>query len=221
MPHDIPPELASLLGAPDAPARDRAWAEFVERHSRLLLHVARSFGGDHDAVMDRYAFILERLRADECRRLQTWARDRRSKLTTWLVIVAQRLSLDQNRQRYGRPRGDSNESSASRITRRRLADLLVEELDHDGKSAPAGSNRDPEGVLREAELSQALSRSVAELSEADQLLLTLRFRDGLSAAGIARGMRFPSEFHVYRQLDRLLRGLRQALHRRGVEDSAP
>ncbi len=72
MPHDVPPELSALLDAPDGPARDEAWGAFVERHSRLLFHVA--LGGDHDAVMDRYSFILERLRSEDCHRLRTWAR---------------------------------------------------------------------------------------------------------------------------------------------------
>jgi len=222
MPHDIPPELATLLGAPEAPSRDRAWAEFVERHSRLLLHVARSFGGDHDAAMDRYTFILERLRSDDCRRLRSWAGDRRSKLTTWLVTVAQRLSLDQNRQRYGRPRGENEQAIASRVTRRRLADLLADELDVERRHPPAAiSDANPETTLRHAELSQAVAQSVAELSTTDQLLLTLRFRDGLSAGEIARSMAFPTPFHVYRRLDRLLGGLRQALKRRGIEDPTP
>ena len=222
MPHDMPRELSDLLGTPDGPVRDEAWGAFVQHHSRLLLHVARSFGGDHDAVMDRYAFILERLRCDDCRRLRSWAAERRSKLTTWLVIVAQRLSLDQNRERYGRPRGENEETAATRATRRRLADLVAEELDSDRRYPPTDSSEGhPETTLRRAELNGALARAVGALSTTDQLLLTLRFRDGLSAAEIARSMAFPSPFHVYRSLNRLLGGLRQALRLRGVEDAAP
>ena len=222
MSHDVPPELSDLLGAPEGPSRDDAWGAFVERHSRLLLHVARSYGGDHDAVMDRYTFILERLRGEDCRRLRSWACDRRSKLTTWLVIVAQRLSLDENRRRYGRPRGDGEDAIATRATRRRLADLLAEEVDPDRRSlATAEPDSDPDAAVRRAELTEILSRSVGELSTSDQLLLTLRFRDGLSAADIARSLAYPTPFHVYRHLDRLLGGLRQALRRRGVEGPLP
>jgi DNA-directed RNA polymerase specialized sigma24 family protein len=89
MPHEVPAEPAALLAARDRPGQEEAaWGAFVRAHTRLLLHVARAFGGDYDAVMDRYAFILEKLRADDYRRLRSWAADRRSKLTTWLVIVA-------------------------------------------------------------------------------------------------------------------------------------
>ncbi len=221
-PHEVPPELSDLLAVSEGSRRDDAWEKFVEHHSRLLLHVSRSFGGDHDAVMDRYAFILEKLRSDDFHRLRTWARDRRSKLTTWLVVVAQRLSLDENRRRYGRP-SDGHGAATSREERRRLADLLAEELDPNRRYPAAGDNpsEDPESTLRRVQLAQALTRSVAELPTSDQLLLTFRFRDGLSAADIARSLHFPSPFHVYRQLDRLLTRLRRALQARGVNDATP
>lgn len=168
MAHDVPPELAALLDVPEGPSRDEAWGAFVLRHSRLLLHVARSFGGDHDAVMDRYTFFLQRLQSEDCRRLRTWARDRRSKLTTWLVIVTQRLSLDEHRRRYGRPRGESSEAAVARTSRRRLADLLAEEVDQDRQYPQAGDpNDDPETALRRAELVEALNRSVGELATSD------------------------------------------------------
>lgn len=46
MPHPVPPELSTLLDSPEGSRRDDAWATFLERHSRLLLHVARSFSGE-------------------------------------------------------------------------------------------------------------------------------------------------------------------------------
>jgi len=220
MPHDVPTELATMLDAPEGRRRDDAWGAFVQRYSRLLLHVSRSHGGDRDTVMDRYAFILDRLRSDDCRRLRTWTRDRRSKFTTWLTVVAQRTSLDLYRQRYGRPRDAS--SVDSRMLRRRLADLLSTEI-ADEQVAPGTEDGEdgPEQILRASELIESLHDAVAELSTADQLLLTLRFRDALSAAEIARLQGLPSPFHVYRRLDRLLGRLREALKRRGVEDPAP
>src|SRR5690348_9515444 len=46
----------------DAAVREAEWERFLATHSKLLLHVARSFGDGHDAVMDRYAYLLEQLR---------------------------------------------------------------------------------------------------------------------------------------------------------------
>ena len=62
--------LARLLESHALTDQDEAWAGLVEAHTDLLLRTARYFGGDQDAVMDRYAFILEQLRRDQFRRLR-------------------------------------------------------------------------------------------------------------------------------------------------------
>ena len=69
-PESVPPELTLLLqhGVGDR-ERERAWAALVEKHSRLLLTVARTVAAEHDGAMDAYAYVLERLREDDCRRL--------------------------------------------------------------------------------------------------------------------------------------------------------
>jgi hypothetical protein len=79
--------------------------------------VASSLGGDQDAVMDRYTDVLEQLRRNDCQRLRGYASDRRSKFTTWLVVVARRLCLDQHRQRYGRDRNDPETASTRQADR--------------------------------------------------------------------------------------------------------
>ena len=55
----VPLQLAQLLRAPDGATRAAAWDELIANHTRLLLAVARSFGGAHDDTMDRYSYILE------------------------------------------------------------------------------------------------------------------------------------------------------------------
>src|SRR5688500_11299525 len=87
--HVVPAVVARLLNASEPRTRDAAWTEFVLSHSKLLLHVARGLGGDHDAVMDRYAYVLERLREDRSRRLHTFVADGRCEFSTWLVVVVQ------------------------------------------------------------------------------------------------------------------------------------
>jgi len=109
--HALPAALSRLLAEPNTEARDEAWAEFVRQHSRLLLHVARSFGGDHDAAMDRYTYVLEQLRQDDLRRLRTYSADGRSEFSTWLVVVAQRLCMDYYRAKYGRLRAEGEDAS--------------------------------------------------------------------------------------------------------------
>lgn len=218
----VPVVLATLLSSTDPRERDRSWESFVDQHSRLILHAIRSCGGSHDAVMDRYAFVLEQLRADNYRRLRTWAGDGRSQLTTWLVVVVKRLCHDHYRSQYGRNRPEAgNGAREARVQRRKLADLVAEELKPDQVSAGDGASHHPEMALRAADLNGALQHAVDRLSPSDQLLLTLRFRDGLSAARIARQVNLPTPFHVYRRINQILTTLRRDLHARGIEDAEP
>lgn len=206
----LPPELARLLEAADPALRESAWASLVKTHSRLLLHVARATGGDYDAAMDRYAFVLEQLRADDFRRIRSFSADGRSKFSTWLVVVARRLCVDHHRQRYGRPRGSPDEEN-----RRHLADLCAEQLDvaeiEDDSATPA------DRAVYAGEVRDALDNGIAQLDPRDRLLLRLRFEDDLSAAQIAAIMHFTTPFHVYRRITQVLSALRAALMARGVE----
>ncbi len=215
----LPPELSALRDAVDPEARDAAWQKFVETHSRLLLHVARSVESDHDAAMDAYAFLLEQLQGDECRRLRAYAADDRGKFTTWLVVVARRLCFDYRRKRYGRLQNDGAESRDAHDARRRLLDHVAEEIDVEGISSDAPD--DAETRLRAVELTGALNDAVGALAAGDRLLLKLRFQDDLSAREIARIVKAPSPFHIYRRLNGLLARLRAALARRGVHGTEP
>lgn len=221
----IPPELATLLDARGDAERDAAWDLFVARYSRLLLVIAREPGGTHDDVMDRYTVTLSRLRDDDFRRLRVWAADRRSAITTWLAVIARRAGLDEIRRRYGRyarDTGDSSDTAEIRRQRRRLADLLTDDLLPELTSSDAlGTTDTPELELRHAELMHRLDLCVGELAPEDQLLLVLRFRDGRTADDIARMVGWPSAFHVYRRLTRLATQLRENLRRHGVEDPVP
>jgi len=214
----LPFELSRLFQAPDGPARDDAWADFVAAHSRLLLHVARSLNPDHDAAMDGYAYVLERLREDQSRRLRGYVADGGSKFTTWLVVVARRLCLDFHRHRYGRARDSTPDSAAEQAARRRLADLVAGAADPDQLAAPAA---DPALSAQVRELHEALAAATTRLAPTDRLLLKLRFDDDLSAREIAAVVGLPTPFHVYRRINTLLELLRRSLSQRGVEGAEP
>ncbi len=211
----LPAELSQLIDASDAAARDAAWPAFLNSYSRLLLHVARQVGRDYDAAMDAYAYILEQLRAGDYHRLRGYAGDGRSKFTTWLVVVARRLCLDHLRHRYGRARDNSHTESSSRAGRKRLEDLLAEQMDvTDLPDTAAG----PEAELIASEQSRTLAAGLAGLEPRDRLLLSLRFEDDLSAREIASLVGYPTPFHVYRRLNTLLASLRARLAPRRRQD---
>lgn len=220
MPDGLPPELSRLLAAEGADQAEGAWEEFVRTQSRLLLHVARSMARDQDGTMDRFAYLLEQLRRDDCRRLRGFVADGRSKFTTWLVVVSRRLCLDYDRQRYGRAdRATDSAQRAARAERRKLRDLVGGQLDLATLADP--NAREPEDSLSARDVGDALTDALNLLKPSDRLLLRLRFDDGQSAREIARAMAFPSQFHVYRRLDRVLAFLREQLANRGIRDAMP
>ena len=128
--------LDSLLTAVNEDARERAWNEFLGEYTDVLLHAARTMGGDQDAVMDRYSFVLDALRRDDFRRLKGYVARPRGKFSTWLIVVARRLCLDEHRHRHGRLQGESAESLDQRRERRNLADLVGNELELQALESP-------------------------------------------------------------------------------------
>jgi RNA polymerase sigma factor (sigma-70 family) len=166
--------------------------------------------------MDGYAYVLEALRADDYRRLRAYTADGRGKFSTWLVVVARRLCLDFHRKRYGRERDVGSDSRELRAARKRLVDLVGDEIDPANLS-PSGT--DPAIELQARDRASAIETTLGALSARDRLLLTLRFEDDLSAREIAQVMGFATPFHVYRRLNALLAELRLALRRRGVDEA--
>ena len=198
----LPLPVARLLAAASGPDADQAWAEFLTGYSPLLLRIASAFSPGYDGALDRYTFMLDELRRNDCRRLRAYAADGRGRFSTWLTVVARRLCLDQFRQQYGRLRGTDRvhgETCPSHSVRRRLSDLSgpVEDLSR----LPDLTLRDPGEVVDERDRQAALRRALNELSPRDQLLLRLRFEQGLTAREIAPLLGLASQFHVYRRLE--------------------
>ena len=216
---ELPHELVHLLDAPDAPSEERAWKEFLETHSRLILHTLHRLGGDHDTVMDRYAYVIEHLRRDRHHRLRTYTPSQRSKFTTWLVVVVHRLGLDHHRRRYGSPNTSVNGYQDTRAARKRLVDLLAEQVDVESLAEMNGQA--PDSEIRSNDLHRELTTALERLDTRDRLLLRLRFELDLPARKVADLMGYPTPFHVYRRCTRLCGTLRNELARSGIEDEEP
>jgi DNA-directed RNA polymerase specialized sigma24 family protein len=105
-----------------------------------------------------------------------------------------------------------------RAGRRRLVDLVADRTDPALLASPSQASADE--LLIRSERLQALSTALDQLLPADRLMLRLRFAEDLPAREIARLMRFPTLFHVYRRLDKVLRQLRDTLSQFGIEDDS-
>lgn len=210
--------LEKLLSAADTPGDD-AWADFAREYSALLLHVARSTSRGPDETMDAYAYLLDCLSENDCRRLRSYAVKPNSKFTTWLVIVARRICIDHHRIKYGRIRDSGSASERERRNSRRRLEDLAERV-RDAEDVADENTVQPDHEVEVAELSGELTSALSSLPSADRLLIRLRFEDGLSAAEIAQVLRYPSQFHVYRRVNSVLASLRTSLRSRGFESAA-
>jgi RNA polymerase sigma factor (sigma-70 family) len=219
MADDLPRELAELLGAPDPETRERAWTAFLEHYHRYLLGTVRFVGKGYDEAMDRYGYVLEELRADDFRRLRAYAADAGSKFSTWLVVVVRRLCHDYERKKYGRVRATGRKARERGDVRRRLQNLVAEELRPGRYEDLARSN--PEREVRERELHLALAAAMDGFGPEERLLIKLRFEDDLPVTRIAEVLRFNSEFQVYRRLKKITATLKARLERGGIHDPIP
>ena len=213
MGNPLPLPLSDLLAASDPLDRDAAWARLLDAHTRVLLRLANSLGGGHDAAMERYLFIIERLREDDYRRLRAFDPDGPAQFTTWLLVVARNLCRDHHRTRFGRDRGTPE---LRRMERRNLVELSgAVDVDRVADHLPAEAME----TVEFRELRKALTESIAELPADDRILLAYWYDDGLTAGEIARLLEFPTSFHVYRRIRALTKTLRSRLTALGYDGS--
>jgi DNA-directed RNA polymerase specialized sigma subunit len=78
----------------------------------------------------------------------------------------------------------------------------------------------PEQQMVVADRKAVLTNVLEGLSTQDRLLLSLRFEYDFSVAEITEAMGFPSQFHLYRRLKKVLTQLRKALLSKGVRDAS-
>lgn len=212
-----PFDLDRLLRAGEAADREAAWENLIAAHTRLLLSVARSLGGDADDAMERYSFVLEKLRERDFRRLRTYNSQSGASFSTWLTVAARNLCLDHHRARYGRHRSACEEkNTALRVVRRALLGPDSAVVDAD-TLADSRSSIDDDLIARHRD--ECLRREIAKLSDREQLILSLRFEDELPASRIARILGYSTPFHVYRILASLQSRLRTALKSHGIDDA--
>lgn len=207
------PELVELLAVSDPTDVDQAWESFLGRYSRLIMHAVRSPRMPYDRIMDRYTYVLGKLREDECRRLREYRPQPGTRFSTWLVVVVQRLAIDHQRSVYGRVREASEDGGEAR---RRLVDLVGARVDLE---ALPGPRPDPDREIYVRDRRAALAGLLQDLDARDRMMLALRFEDDASAREIAEAMGFPSPFHVYRRLKKVLAYLRSALRQMGIRDA--
>ena len=156
--HVGPGRADSILGSFDTPDIARAWAEFLDAYSPVLLQVVRLTVRDEDAAADCYLFVCEHLSRDGCRRLRSFRAGGAATFTTWLRVVTRNICLDWWRREYGRLR--VFESIKRLPAREREVFALIFEQRMTAESAYSTiAARDPSFSPQELELCQERIRA--------------------------------------------------------------
>lgn len=92
-------ELANLANGGDVEA---IWDRFMDRYRRVVFAAIQRLAPGEDAVMDAFAFVCEKLRADNLRRLRAFDPAAGAKFTTWITAVVRNLTIDWLRSVDGR-----------------------------------------------------------------------------------------------------------------------
>ena len=218
MPHS-PPTVTALLSAEGEDARVAAWSEFLQEFSPALLTVARTVASGEDEAMDHYAFVADKLREEDFRRLRAYGTNGTAEFRTWLGVISKRLCVDNHRRRVGRPQAKSERSARQQAeweARRSLAALVV--ADVDVRTIPDASHTSADDEMWKAQRAEFLTSAIGELTDADQLLLTLRFQDDFPLDAIAATLGMATRFHVHRRHKRVLSALKDTLVQRGMDE---
>src|SRR6059058_738130 len=109
-----------------------AWDRFLDRYRRLIFSAIRHYAEDYDDVMDVFAQVCEALRANDLRRLRSYAdqTDHRARFSTWLVTVVRHLTVDWFRHRDGRRRISTVAERLPPLQRRIFEHVFLDRRSH-------------------------------------------------------------------------------------------
>ena len=86
------PRLRTLIARLSGASAEDAWRELLDEIWPVLLRVANHLERDQDAAADCFLFVCEQLRRNKFARLRRFDVDGPARFTTWLEVVAGRLS---------------------------------------------------------------------------------------------------------------------------------
>jgi RNA polymerase sigma factor (sigma-70 family) len=171
--------------------------------------------------------VVKRLFIDHRRRM--WGKWRPSSVAKQLGPAA--LALESLLHRDRRPAAEAIEivSGTAAVSRDELAAIMARlplrlsrrhAEERALRNLPAGDAASPEAFLESetlrAQLQHEVSRILGGLGDEDRAILCLHFSEGLSIAAIARA-RALDQKGLYRRIQRVLKGAKRALRRRGIE----
>ena len=162
---------------------ESALARLYDRHHRRVFVVAVAVTGDphvaEEVVQDVYLALWNRAETFD---------PSRSTVSTWLVAIARNRSLDRRRASSRRIRA----LEMSALHDPGPDDSAIDRAVDAGQPLAASVPPDePEVAVELAEASSSLAVGIRELPHAEQAVIVLAYRDGLTQSEIAARLRWP------------------------------
>lgn len=163
-----------------------------------------------------YIFVLSKLRENDGRRIRQY--QGKSAFKTYVIAVTHRLIIDFIRQRRGR----FSANKASRKNPVLFGDHFFPTDPKDDRMDIQDPSAGPEELLFRMEAERLKSKGVAiarelikELASEDQLVLKMRFEDGLKISTIAKALGL-NQRALYGRVKRLMTQLKTGLLKKGL-----
>ena len=151
-----------------------AWEIFVRRFSRLVWNSVHktfhtySFSYTAEDAEDMYGAIFMALLDNDFRKIRQFRSDNSCTLSTWLSIIATRMTIDFMRKDRSRYHVDTAEED------REIWDLIP---DHTYRA---------DNIIEKKQGEESLKRCIQQLTERDRLIYDMIFRKGISLEDTAR-----------------------------------
>jgi RNA polymerase sigma factor (sigma-70 family) len=198
MPDDIGGQDAAIISRCVSGSDENAWAYFVSRYSRLVWSaIHRTFKASSCAYTledaeDLYGAFFLSLVENDFRKLRQFQSRNACSLTTWLTVVAVRMTIDHMRRQSARPVTVAGPAAAL------LADIIADKA------------RNAEQLLMDAQRSASIARSLDSLSGHDREIYDLLYVKGVSPDDAARTMGTTAAA-IYTRKHRLIERLKRSL----------
>jgi len=93
-----------LLARLRSPEPSKAWKQFLDFYSPVIMHIAGQYEYDPGALNDCYIFICEKLSDNDFHRLLSFKPEGSASFRSWLNVVITNLCIDWKRHEQGRTR---------------------------------------------------------------------------------------------------------------------
>ena len=166
-----------LLAQLKSRGRNKAWKQFLEVYSPVIMHIAGQYEYERGGLHDCYLFICEKLSDNDFHRLISFEPEGSASFRSWLNVVIANLCIDWRRHKRGRMRPYKSISKLPLFDQAVFKNMFQQQL---SLQACFASMQTDFPELTESQLNKAVSRINERLTQRQRWLLSTRHEEMVS-----------------------------------------